>query len=53
MYAAEAEQIGRGGKSQISKIIGMARVTLNAGFADLKSLDYNGLYVGNERIIPM
>jgi hypothetical protein len=50
VFAAEAEQIGRGGKSQISAITGMSRSTLNAGFADLKALDNTGLDADNKRI---
>jgi hypothetical protein len=50
VYVAEAEQIGRGGKSQISAITGMARSTLNAGFSDLKALENKNLGVDNERI---
>ncbi|MDR1340310.1 MAG: hypothetical protein LBK58_09705 [Prevotellaceae bacterium] len=50
MYAAEAEQLSRGGKSKISAIIGMSRSTLNVGFADLKSLESSDLSVCNERI---
>ena len=41
VFAAEAEQIGRGGKSHISSITGMSRSTLNAGFSDLKALEDN------------
>jgi hypothetical protein len=50
VYAAEAEQIGRGGKSQISAMTGMSRSTLNAGFSDLQSLCDNNLDINNERI---
>ena len=50
VYAAEAEQIGRGGKSQISAITGMSRSTLNAGFAELKALENNDFDIDNERI---
>jgi hypothetical protein len=50
VYAAEAEQLSRGGKSKISAIIGMSRSTLNVGFADLKSLESSDLSVCNERI---
>ena len=50
VYAAEAEQIGRGGKSQISAITGMSRSTLNTGFADLKAIENNSLTIDNKRI---
>jgi transposase len=50
VYAAEAEQMGRGGKSEISAMTGMSRSTLNAGFADLKSLEDNELDVLNDRV---
>ena len=50
VYAAEAEQIGRGGKSQISAVTGMSRSTLNSGFADLKALEDKNLSIDNERI---
>jgi hypothetical protein len=50
VYAAEAEQIGRGGKSKISAITGMSRSTLNAGFSDLTALEGNSLSISNERI---
>jgi hypothetical protein len=50
VYAAEAEQLGRGGKSKISAITGMSRSTLNVGFADLKALESSDLSVCNERI---
>jgi hypothetical protein len=35
VYAAEAEQIGRGGKSLICSLTGMSRPTLNHGFREL------------------
>jgi len=35
VYAAEAEQLGRGGKSLISKLTGMSRPTLNEGLREL------------------
>jgi hypothetical protein len=50
VYAAEAEQIGRGGKSKISSITGMSRSTLNAGFAELKKIESDNLKSVNERI---
>ena len=50
VFAAEAEQIGRGGKSQISSLTGMSRSTLNAGFSDLKALKENGFVSDNGRI---
>jgi len=50
VYAAEAEQIGRGGKSQISALTGMSRSTLNAGFAELKALENKNFDTDNERI---
>jgi hypothetical protein len=50
VFAAEAEQLGRGGKSKISVLTGMSRSTLNVGFADLKSLSDNSLVVDNEKI---
>jgi hypothetical protein len=49
-YAAEAEQLGRGGKSKISAMTGMSRSTLNAGFKDLKSLTETNIDADNERI---
>ena len=51
VFAAEAEQIGRGGKSKISAMTGMSRSTLNAGYNDLKSLSDNKLVIekGNIR----
>jgi hypothetical protein len=51
VFAAEAEQLGRGGKSTISALTGMSRSTLNAGFADLKVLSDNisGTDKGNIR----
>ena len=45
VFAAEAEQLGRGGKSKISALTGMSRSTLNAGIADLRSLHENDLIV--------
>lgn len=50
VFAAEAQQLGRGGKSKISAITGMSRSTLNAGFRDLKSLSDNEMESNNERI---
>ena len=50
VFAAEAEQLGRGGKSKISTLTGMSRSTLNAGFVDLKSLSDNDLAVDKDRI---
>jgi hypothetical protein len=50
VFAAEAEQIGRGGKSQISAITGMSRSTLDAGFVDLKALENNDLSIATGRI---
>ena len=50
VFAAEAEQIGRGGKSKISALTGMSRSTLNAGFADLKSLFSIDLVIDKEKI---
>jgi len=50
VFAAEAEQIGRGGKSKISALTGMSRSTLNAGFADLKSMSDNNLSIDRESI---
>ena len=35
VYAAEAVQLGRGGKSLISKLTGMSRPTLNEGLREL------------------
>jgi transposase len=35
VYAAEAEQLGRGGKSLISRLTGMSRPTLNEGLREL------------------
>jgi len=35
VYAAEAEQLGRGGKSLISNLTGMSRPTLNEGLREL------------------
>jgi hypothetical protein len=35
VYAAEAEQLGRGGKSLICNLTGMSRPTLNHGFREL------------------
>jgi len=35
VYAAEAEQLGRGGKTTICKLTGMSRPTLNHGFIEL------------------
>jgi hypothetical protein len=37
VYAAEAEQIGRGGKVMISSITGMSRPTLNHGLRELSA----------------
>ena len=37
VYAAEAEQLGHGGKAKICKITGISRPTLNAGFRELSS----------------
>jgi hypothetical protein len=50
VFAAEAQQIGRGGKSQISAITGMSRSTINAGFADLKALADSNIVSDNGRI---
>jgi len=50
VYAAEAEQIGRGGKSLICSITGMSRVTLDEGFEDLKALDEDKLDIDNKSI---
>ena len=50
VFAAEAEQIGRGGKSKISALTGMSRSTLNAGFADLKFMSDKPLAVDKESI---
>ena len=50
VFAAEAEQLGRGGKSQISVLTGMSRSTLNAGFADLKALSESSESDNNQRI---
>ena len=50
VFAAEAEQLGRGGKSKISALTGMSRSTLNAGFADLKSMSYSDMSVDKEKI---
>ena len=50
VFAAEAEQIGRGGKSKISALTGMSRSTLNAGFADLQSMSDNSLAIETESI---
>jgi hypothetical protein len=50
VFAAEAEQIGRGGKSKISALTGMSRSTLNAGFADLKSLSEKDMPVSQGKI---
>jgi len=50
VFAAEAEQIGRGGKSKISALTGMSRSTLNAGLADLKSISDNSLSIDKESI---
>ena len=50
VFAAEAEQIGRGGKSKISALTGMSRSTLNAGFADLTSLSGIDLIIDKEKI---
>ena len=50
VFAAEAEYLGRGGKSQISSITGMSRSTLNAGFADLKALSSSSEISNNQRI---
>ena len=51
VFAAEAEQIDRGGKSKISALTGMSRSTLDAGFKDLNSLPDNDLTIekGNIR----
>jgi len=45
VFAAEAEQLGRGGKSKISALTGMSRSTLNAGIADLRTLHENDLII--------
>ena len=37
IYAAEAEQLGRGGKTKICEITGMSRPTLNQGSYELSS----------------
>jgi transposase len=50
VFAAEAKQLGRGGKSKISAITGMSRSTLNAGFRDLNSLSNEGIKSNNESI---
>ena len=50
VFAAEAEQIGRGGKSKISALTGMSRSTLNAGFVELKLLTDNNLIIGKGNI---
>jgi len=50
VFAAEAEQLGRGGKSKISTLTGMSRSTLNTGFVDLKSLFDNDLTFDKEKI---
>ena len=50
VFAAEAEQIGRGGKSKISALTGMSRSTLKAGFVDLESLSDNDLTIEKGRI---
>ena len=50
VYAAEAAQLGRGGKSKISALTGMSRATLNAGFRDLAALSEEDSSSDNERI---
>jgi transposase len=50
VFAAEAEQIGRGGKSKISALTGISRSTLDAGFVDLKSLSDNNLNIDKANI---
>ena len=50
VFAAEAEQIGRGGKSQISALTGMSRSTINAGFADLRAMEENSAVSDDGRI---
>jgi hypothetical protein len=37
VLAADVQSMGRGGLSEVSKITGVSRVTLNAGIDDLKS----------------
>jgi hypothetical protein len=48
VYAAEAEQLGRGGKTLISQMTGMSRPTLNQGMRELSGqgeteADYTGI----------
>jgi transposase len=50
IYAAEAEELGRGGKSKICALTGMSRSTLDAGFKDLKALSEKDIYHSVERI---
>ncbi|KAA6315775.1 hypothetical protein EZS27_033817 [termite gut metagenome] len=47
MYAAEANQTGRGGKSVICRLTNMSRSTLNQGMKDLQT---GSVLSGSERI---
>jgi len=49
VLAADAESMGRGGLSKVSKLSGISRVTLNMGIKELSSITSKDL-AGNERI---
>jgi hypothetical protein len=48
VYAAEAEQLGHGGKTLICTLTGMSRPTLNHGFQELS--DMNKTSCDKERV---
>jgi len=49
VLAADAESMGRGGLSKVSKLSGISRVTLNIGIKELASISTKDLII-NERI---